>query len=454
MDVHNITDVFTPTMPASLTFVERASVNEKLVRSLRTPGKQIVVYGHSGSGKTTLLVNKICQLYERDVTTRCMKDLTFDQLILDAFDQMDPFFETGHVEKSKTRKTASIHAEYLGIKARLAESRSQEKETIHQRMLPPQLTPHKLARFMGTARCCWILEDFHKIAQSERMKLSQGMKIFMDTALHFKEVKIIVIGAVGTARQVVACDDEMRQRVAEIHVPLMEDDEILQILTRGEQLLNISFSPEIKAQIVRYSNGLAAVCHQLALNACDAASIGGTLDKQSRIRANHFEKALRNYIEDESDTVKTLFHRALQKKGRGRFDNCRLILKTLAKSDNEDGLTKSEMSKELRKMEPTYLRPNLTPYLGQLQSDERGEILRYDEVSRRYSFGNPFHKAYARTVFENPEAVTQPSVTQDEEVDKILQYIRIKGVFPAEFLEDIHRLGRSMERRGDDFVDW
>jgi len=43
-------DVFTPTKPARIAFVERDSVNDKLVNSLTTPGKQIVVYGHSGTG--------------------------------------------------------------------------------------------------------------------------------------------------------------------------------------------------------------------------------------------------------------------------------------------------------------------------------------------------------------------------------------------------------------------
>jgi Flp pilus assembly CpaF family ATPase len=60
-DRHEVRDVFTPTTPARLAFVERSSINNKLVNALRTPGKQIVVYGYSGSGKTTLLENKLHQ---------------------------------------------------------------------------------------------------------------------------------------------------------------------------------------------------------------------------------------------------------------------------------------------------------------------------------------------------------------------------------------------------------
>jgi hypothetical protein len=38
-----MTEVFTPTTPARSTFVERQVLNEQLVDSLRTPGKQVVV---------------------------------------------------------------------------------------------------------------------------------------------------------------------------------------------------------------------------------------------------------------------------------------------------------------------------------------------------------------------------------------------------------------------------
>ena len=65
---YRVIDVFTPTKPARYAFVERESINDKLVAALRTPGKQIVVYGYTGSGKTTLLENKLHQLYENHIT--------------------------------------------------------------------------------------------------------------------------------------------------------------------------------------------------------------------------------------------------------------------------------------------------------------------------------------------------------------------------------------------------
>ncbi len=55
MKKYKLYEVFTPSQPASFTFIERQSVIKRLDRELKTPGKQIIIYGHSGSGKTTLI---------------------------------------------------------------------------------------------------------------------------------------------------------------------------------------------------------------------------------------------------------------------------------------------------------------------------------------------------------------------------------------------------------------
>lgn len=198
------------------------------------------MYGHSGSGKTTLLANKLHQLYENHLTTRCISNLTFEHLVLDAFDQLGPFFEEGRKTANKREISSSIKAEYVGLKFQFGAHVAAQADVSVKRYLPPQLTPQTLARLLGEARLCWVLEDFHKLLEGEKVKLSQVMKVFMDMADDYDDLKIVAIGAVDTARQVVEYDPEMRNRVAEVHVPLMTDDEIRSIAKKGEALLNFS----------------------------------------------------------------------------------------------------------------------------------------------------------------------------------------------------------------------
>ena len=73
-----------------------------------TPGKQIVVYGHSGVGKSSLLQNKLLQTYEHHITTRCMRGMKFDQIILDAFSQLDAFYISEKSTKNENSLKFSI----------------------------------------------------------------------------------------------------------------------------------------------------------------------------------------------------------------------------------------------------------------------------------------------------------------------------------------------------------
>jgi len=56
----------------------------------------------------------------------------------------------------------------------------------------------------------------------------------MDLSDEYETLKIIAIGAVNTARQVIEYDEEMKNRVSEIPVQLMTDSEIKKLLSLGK----------------------------------------------------------------------------------------------------------------------------------------------------------------------------------------------------------------------------
>jgi len=391
---HQLHDVFTPNKPARLTFVERQTINETLVNALTTPGKQLVVYGHSGSGKTTLLVNKLEQLYENHITTRCVSHLTFEHLVLDAFDQLNPFYDDAVRLSAKRSLSASLGTEYKGLKLQVAKALEEQKTTSVKRFLPPTLTPQTLARLMGPAAVCWVLEDFHKLPEEEKRKLAQVMKVFMDEGDRYKYLKIVAMGAVDTARQVVESDAEMRYRVAEIHVPLMTDDEIREIITR-ESLLNFQLSSTVRDGTVSYANGLATVCHSLCLKVCQAIGVVETLREKVEASDKHLETAVQQYLRDMEDTVKAAFDKALRTHGRGKFENTELIIRALAQSP-QDGATEKELLGRIRAAEPGYRVASLRRFLQELQIDQRGSILRFDNASGRYSFRDPIFRTVAK----------------------------------------------------------
>ncbi|MEJ8845606.1 ATP-binding protein [Variovorax rhizosphaerae] len=412
--IYQVREVFTPSTPARVAFVERDSINNKLVNALRTPGKQIVVYGHSGSGKTTLLVNKLHQLYERHITTPCMKGLTFEQLVMDAFDQLSPFYISEKSAARKSTKAEELSVTYKIISAKIGDSSTLESGQKSNRLLPPQLTPQNLARFIGEADCCWVLEDFHKIDDAEKPKLSQLMKVFMDMSDTYPTLKIVALGAVDTARQVVDYDPELKNRVSEIRVDLMEEREIQEIIEKGEKALNINFGL-IKNSIATYSSGLAAVCHHLCLNICDAAEVQETFkgEKPYIVPRTSLPEALKTYVQEASDSIKSSFDKALKKERKSKYNNAELIIRTLCKA-TDDGMARAELLGKIREGEQGFPNSNLEHYLKKLQLEEYGALLRYSPLSNCYSFTDPFYRVFAMVFFKEAKVSRHGEIVSAE----------------------------------------
>lgn len=391
-------EVFTPTKPARIAFIDRETINERLVNALQMPGKQLIVYGHSGSGKTTLLANKLRQLYEGHITTHCMKGMKFDQLILDAFDQLGEFYISERTSAQKRTVAAELTSSYLAIQNKINASETNESATKEQRIIPPQLTPQALGKLLGGIKFCWILEDFHKIDEAEKSKLSQLMKVFMDLSDEYDDLKIIALGAVDTARQVIQYDSEMRNRVAEILVELMTEKEIESIVEKGEQALNISFPSDLKKSIAQYSNGLASVCHHICLFMCNIAGVQRTTETTTTLTQQHFEAAIKLYAEEASDSIRSAFDKAFKQRRKTKLDHISIALEHLS-TYNDRGASRSQLLAKIRKKHLKYPEATLKSNLQKLTQEDYGSIVRYDQTSGLHSFSDPFYHVFALAHF-------------------------------------------------------
>jgi len=407
--VHN---VFTPTQPAKLTFIDRDIVNNDLIDALETPGTQVVVYGHTGSGKTTLLTNKLEQIYPHHITTRCMKGMTFEQILTEAFDQLAPFYESDRSHSATESLKANISASYLAIKSSLEAAKTKATSATEKRALPPQLTPQALGRLIGNSGQCWVIEDFHKIETIEKEKLSQLLKVFMDLAYEYPSVKIVCLGAVDTARQVVDYDKEMKERVAEIAVPLMTEEELFSIISKGEKLLNIKFTQSAKRKVVKYACGIASICHRLCLNMCISANIKYKQSTLTSVNDDNFDSAVEKYIRSASDTLKNSFDKALKIRRSTKFDSSTLIIRALSLAP-ERGLARFNLLKRIKEDESSYTDQILKSHLTKLIDPEYGAILRHDSNSGLYLFTDQFHRAYAQSLqHADAKQTTQPQLVR------------------------------------------
>jgi hypothetical protein len=240
------------------------------------------------------------------------------------------------------------------------------------------------------------------VDDGEKKKLSQVMKIFMDCGLEYPQVKIIALGAVQTARQVVEYDDEMRNRVSEIEIHLMEPDEILKIISTGEKCLNIEFPEKIKKLIVKYSGGLPAVCHQLCLNSCNTKGLIETSPATIKITNEDFKKAVENYVEETSDSIRSRFEKALKPSRNSKHNIPKIVLQKLIDFP-DTGSSRFEILKKVKDEVPTCTDASLKRALNSLTLPSSGEVIRHSQNSGLYAFSDPLYHAYALTIFHKTD---------------------------------------------------
>lgn len=393
--IYQLKEIFTPSRPASYTYIERPNVNRRLDRAFNTPGKQIILYGHSGAGKTTILTNKLRNEDIKHITTRCVNGMTLNDIVIDGFNQLEIFFRSSGEEAENAKLGGTLSASYFGIKASLSGEHGAETKFIAKRAVELPITPQNLAKFMGASGNCWVIEDFHKIDENEKVLMAQIMKVFMDSSIDYENLKIIAIGAVNSAREVVQYDPEMKNRISEIEVPLMNAPELRNIIEIGEKLLNVKIPDSIIKKMVAYSSGLAAVTHQLAYLLCEANKINKTYSsiKAFEINPNTFDIALDEYIAENSDTLKSVFEVSTRIYNQRKSENPTDIIKAILLT-NKENVSINDIIENIKISNKTYKGNNLRKYVHELTTPSRSEILRYNEDSMTYYFSNPFIKAY------------------------------------------------------------
>lgn len=423
---NKLNDVFTPTTTAKLTYVNRTTLENDLEKYLTLPGKQIVVYGHSGSGKTTLLRNKLKLLKKNYIKTHCESSTTFNDILLQAFDELNRFYVAERTSNSEYSVSSELKSEFKLISSKIGSTLKESQGEKSVRVVPPQLTPLKLAKFLGQVNCIWIIEDFHKVVEEEKKRIADVIKIFIDAANDYPNVKIVCIGAVATARELIELDNNLNNRVAELLVPLLTDKEIETFINRGFQLLNVNIEESLKQKIVYYSNNLASIAHEICFDLCFHSGIIKSRFFPKWLKSDSFKVAVQSYVRKNSDTFTKIYDTiVLQSYGWH-------VLRTF------DALEKEDLSfDEILQKIPNHKKPEkeeLANYLEQLGSAEYKEIIRYNRSSHKYSISSPFFRAFLKMKLALEKS--EQKASNDKKRNKMYNKYAIDEPIPKIFFDE------------------
>lgn len=394
-----VAEVFTPSVPAGRGFVGReVEMKDLRTKGLRVPGTQIVVWGESGAGKSSLINKALLDEGLTAVKTSCTPDSTYSEILASAFAGTGAFYVAESTEgtEGSVALASTFGSELIGAKVEVTGTASVASGVTRQPITAPQLSPQRLVAELGARDLSWVIEDFHKVAETERTKLAHALKVFADEGARYESTRVIVLGVSESVDELVAGATNVGSRLVDIQVPPLGHDELGKILDVGGRLLNLDFST-IRSELLDTAVGTASITHALALACCDEREVTRTVDETTVFSKKDFVAAAQGYVRTRSGTVRARFRSALKVHRKRTYDNTEIILRALTQLP-ESGGTVGEILAIIRREHKDYPSSNATHYLRELQEERRGALIR-KTASGEFRFDEPLQHAYAKSYF-------------------------------------------------------
>jgi hypothetical protein len=241
-------------------------------RSLGRPGEHIVVVGYRGAGKTSLwqmslkgrgFVDRTCD--SRSTFTHVFGNLLgkLGVKLLDREVSQDVSKEGGAKLKLGVLEGGGKYTESDGT-----------KETTKA---PTELNPgdvYELLVSTTVKQPILVLDEFDRVHGTAKTEafidgIADLMKICSDHS-NERDVKLVVVGTMNTAQQLLGMHDSITRCAREIYVPLLQHEHIFDFLSQAEHDLNIQFCQGVKQSLANESLGFPAFFHRVGRSSITA----------------------------------------------------------------------------------------------------------------------------------------------------------------------------------------
>jgi hypothetical protein len=310
------------------TYVDRASLDGKLTYIL-TCDRHVVIYGPSKQGKTSLRKKNLPE--ENCIIVQCTSSMTLIKLYLEILRQI------GSEIPSEITKTMTLGAEgKLEASGKVGLPFVASVDTKGEGSVSGEYATESTSEIVGVSseslgyiaseitrsKKRVIIEDFHYLPEEEKRKLAFDLKAFWDYS-----VFLMIIGVWSEQNLLTYYNGDLSGRVEEIDVQ-WSNEELEQVLSKGEQVLNVIFDDKIRENVIKDANQNVGLLQRIAEKVCFENSIlerqqtmqiieeGGALDRaraticsEEAVRYRLFcEAVVRGFRDSETSELRVYQH--------------------------------------------------------------------------------------------------------------------------------------------------
>lgn len=386
--------VFSPSAPIEQRdlFYGRIEQLRKLHDAVFERGQHAVLYGDRGVGKTSL----------SNIASVIFDDILVSKVTCNRTETFKSIWDKALSRVSFTKETTG-----LGFKAATLAETAQlnlflpEVETIDSTHIESVLV--RLSN-----RLLFIFDEFDSITDHEtKTRMADTIKALSD---NIKNVTILIVGIANDVNALIGRHPSIERCLLQIHMPLMSNDELSEIIQHGLKKLGFTIAPQVHSKIIEYSSGYPSYTHLL----CKYAATQAILSDSTEINVEHFTSAVKESIENANQSLRNDYQSAtITSKGSTQFDNV-LFACALSRIDEYNCFSAKEMTVEYNKLTNKSVKSNSLRYhLDTLCTPEKGSILEKIGLTQnvKYKFRNPMMKAFVRLKIHERNRVKKMSKT-------------------------------------------
>jgi Cdc6-like AAA superfamily ATPase len=229
-------DVFTPNAPVTEKemFSERPLEIERINNALNEKGAQLLIYGPTGVGKTSLILYVLKLRGELHWTYRCDTVTTYQKIFSSIMAEWGP--ERVKSKKSTLGGKANLQTDFpFIVKGGVNGKIEKEKETIPWEEGVESIT---IINTIAPKGLILFFDDFEKIADiTTKTVIANLSKHMSDIGAKYPKAKVVIVGIAESPANLIELDKSLTDRMHQIEINRMKDEEIAKIIEKGSKLL-------------------------------------------------------------------------------------------------------------------------------------------------------------------------------------------------------------------------
>jgi len=387
--IPTVSQVFGTTRQLPDSYFPRSRQQDELRAALNGDG-HIVIWGEPFQGKSSLL------RYQLRKADHCVIECAYAQQRHDVYRMLLCEAGASVAIERKRRRSRGIGAQVSFLKGDL-QSDTETTEHAFDIDISNITDVLRVIEQSGFDKHV-ILDDFHHLGRPVQREIIQDLKaVYEKSAL-----RLIIVGVWADRDQLRGLHIDLGGRVDSIEVPRWTDDELAQVLQKGESLLHVRFAEPAREQLLARAQQSVGLLQELACKAClESGYQEGGLAAGATIGEDAVNQAVQQVIQHSSGRMRWYVSNLAKRRGQPHQGILHALL--MASDENlREGIPAARLLEAVQRLYPFEAADldydELIGALARLGAVHRTlrvrPVLEYDAVGDRLHVVDPLARLY------------------------------------------------------------